>query len=207
MKQPVVDDSNKKVGEVDLSPAVFEAKVKPHLIRDVVVWQMARRRRGTSKTKNRREARGGGQKPWRQKGLGRARAGSLRSPLFRGGGVVFGPSPRDYSYTIPKKVKKGALRSALTLKAGEGAITVVEKLAMDEPKTKKAVETLSSLGLENGKTLIVLDGRDANVELSFRNLPKVKLLQAQALNVYDLLNSDRIVFTSQALEKAQERLG
>lgn len=207
MKQPIVDDTNKKVGEVELSPAVFEAEVKPHLIRDVVVWQMARRRRGTSKTKNRSEVRGGGQKPWRQKGLGRARAGSLRSPLFRGGGVVFGPSPRDYGYTIPKKVKKGALRSALTLKAGDGAITVVEKLAMAEPRTKKAVEALRALGVADGKTLIVLDGRDANVELSFRNLPKVKLLQAQALNVYDVLNADRLVFTSQALEMAQERLG
>ena len=206
MKLDIVDSSNKKLGDVELLPSVFEAEVKPHLIHDVVVWQMARRRAGTSKTKTRTEVKGGGQKPWRQKGLGRARAGSIRSPLFRGGGIVFGPRPRSYEYNIPKKVRRGALVSALTVKAGEGSVAVVDKLEMDEPKTKKALAALGALGL-TGKVLIIIDGRDANLELSFRNLPDVRVLQASAINVYDLLDAEKVLFTRSALEKVQERLG
>lgn len=206
MKQTVVDSDNKKVGEVELAPSVFEAEIKPHLVRDVVVWQLARRRRGTSKTKERCEVKGGGQKPWRQKGLGRARAGSIRSPLFRGGGTTFGPRPRDYSYNVSKKVRKSALVSSLSARAKDGAVIVLDKLELDEPKTKKAVATLTALGLD-GKALVIINGRNDNVELSFRNIHGVKIIQAEGLNVYDILNHDHIVFTQDALDKIQERLG
>ena len=206
MRHDVVDSYNKKVGEVELLPSVFEVEVKPHLIHDVVVWQMAKRRAGTHKTKERDEVRGGGQKPWKQKGLGRARAGSIRSPLFRGGGIVFGPRPRDYGYNVPKKARKSALASALTAKLKENALTVVSELKLDEPKTKKAVTAIASLGVA-GKALVVTEGRDSNMELAFRNLPNVKLLQADSINVYDLLSADSVVFTQDAIGKVQEKLG
>ncbi|MBI5816166.1 MAG: 50S ribosomal protein L4 [Nitrospinae bacterium] len=201
----IIDAKKKKVGEVELAPSVFEVEVKAHLVHDVVVSQLASRRAGTHKVKERDEVRGGGAKPWKQKGTGRARAGSTRSPLFRGGGTVFGPRPRDYGYTMPKKAREGALRSALTARAKENVIMVVDGIALEAAKTKKAAALLGKLGL-SGKTLIVVDGKDKNVELGFRNLPDVKLLQAAAINVFDLVNADHIVMTKDALGKIQERL-
>jgi len=201
----ILDTKKKKVGEVELNPSVFEAEIKTHLVHDVVLSQMAKRRAGTHKTKIRDEVSGGGAKPWKQKGTGRARAGSIRSPLFRGGGIVFGPRPRDYGYTIPKKARDGALKSALSARLKDGAIVVVDKVELDEPKTKKASAVIGALGL-GGKTLILLDGKDGNVERGFRNLPDVKLLQVSAINVYDLVNVDHVVITKGALSKIEERL-
>ncbi len=206
MKIDLIDTNKAKVGEVELLPSVFEAKVKAHLIHDMVVNQLANRRAGTHSTKVRSEVRGGGAKPWRQKGLGRARAGSLRSPIFRGGGITFGPKPRDYSYKIPKKARRGALISALSSAVQDNALLVVDKIEVDAPSTKKAATALSTLGL-TGKVLIVIAETDKNIELSFRNIPQVRLLLAQGINVYDVVNADNVVMTKEALDKIQERLG
>ncbi len=205
MKIKVVDIKKKKVGDMELSSKIFEGPIRANLLHDAVVNQMANHRRGTHKTKTRNEVRGGGRKPWKQKGLGRARAGSIRSPLFRGGGVIFGPRPRSYSYSIPKKARRAALASALSLKVKENAFTVIDKLEIADPKTKTAVSILDSLGL-SGKALIVLDKSDKNVELSFRNIPGVKLILSGSLNVYDLLEASHVALTRDAIKSVQERL-
>lgn len=207
MDIPVVDISNKKVGQASLSPAVFETEIKPSVIQDVVVAQMASRRSGTHSTKTRNEVRGGGAKPWKQKGLGKARAGSIRSPIFRGGGITFGPKPRNYSYNPPKKVRKSALKSALSLKAKENALIVIDNLPFEEPKTKQAVAALSALEILNKKTLVVIESANAPVEKSFKNIPTVKLIRAEGVNVYDLLNAQIVLLTKAALLKVEERLG
>lgn len=205
MKINVIDIKKKKVGDVELPSDIYEASVNKSLLHDVVVNQMANHRRGTSSTKGRHEVRGGGRKPWKQKGLGKARAGSIRSPLFRGGGVTFGPKPRSYAYSIPKKAKRAALASALSLKVKENAFMVVDKIKVDKPKTSEAVAILSKLGLE-GKSLLVLGEIDKNLELSFRNIPGVKLTLPNRLNVYDLLNADQVLCAQDALAGIQERL-
>lgn len=207
MKLDIVDTRNKKVGQADLDSSVFEVEVKANLLHDVVVAQLAARRSGTHSTKGRHEVRGGGAKPWKQKGLGKARAGSIRSPIFRGGGVTFGPKPRDYSYNLTKKVKRAALKSALTLKAQEKALIVVDALPFDEPKTKAGVATLEAFGITGKKTLVVTHGVNLAVEKSFRNIPSVNLLRSEGVNVYDLLNSEAVVMTKDALTAIQERLG
>lgn len=206
MQIDVTDTSKNKVGEAELLPSVFEAEIKTHLIYDVVVSQMASRRAGTQKAKLRNEVRGGGKKPWKQKGTGRARAGSIRSPLFAGGGVVFAPRPRSYAYEIPKKARKSALISALSSRVKENAVTVIDKIAFDEPKTKVAQAMLATMGL-GGKTLFVIADKDVNVELSFRNIPSVKTIRSGGLNVYDILDANNVVFTKDALDRIQERLG
>jgi len=205
MKINVIDIEKKKVGDVELPSDIFEAPVNTSLLRDAVVNQMANHRRGSSSTKNRSEVRGGGKKPWKQKGLGKARAGSIRSPLFRGGGVIFGPKPRSYSYSIPKKAKRAALASALSLKVSESAFTVVDKLELDKPKTSEAVAILNKLGF-TGKSLLVLGKGDKNVELSFRNIPGIKIILPNRLNVYDLLNAKQVLCARDALAGIQERL-
>ncbi len=206
MQIELVDTKKQKVGDVELLPSIFEAEVKESLIYDMVVCQMAKRRAGTHSTKGMHEVRGGGRKPWKQKGLGRARAGSIRSPLFKGGGIVFGPKPRDYSYNLTKKAARGALISALSLKSKENALIIVDKLAFDAPKTRLAVEALGKLGL-TGKTLLVSNAKDDNIDKSFRNIPKVKQILAKAINVYDLINADHVLITKEALDSIQERLG
>lgn len=206
MKVEVVDISNKKVGDAELSPAVFEAKINKALVYDAVMWQMAKRRAGTHSTKIRDEVSGGGKKPWKQKGTGRARAGSTRSPVWRGGGIIFGPKPRDYEGSMPKKARRGALISALSAKLAEKAITVLADMAIEGPKTKKAAEMLTSLGLSGHKTLIVVDKEDANTVLSFRNIPKVRILPVEGVNVYDVVDAESLVITSGALGRIQERL-
>ena len=198
--------SREKVGEVELRDEVFNGPVKPHLFYEVVKWQLARRRRGTASTKTRAEVRGGGRKPWRQKGLGRARAGSIRSPLWRGGGVVFGPKPRDYSYPLPKKVRRAALRSALSLRYKEGKLTVLDGFDLGQIKTKLFVEAMEKLGLKGEKVLIVTDGKDEVLERSARNVPWAKVLRCEGLNVYDVLNYRHLLILRSALPKIEERL-
>ena len=200
----VYDENRRKVGEIELSDAVFGAEIKPHLLHEVVVWQQARRRAGTASTKTRAEVRGGGRKPWRQKGTGRARVGSRNSPLWRGGGTTFGPKPRDYDYTLPKKVRKAALRSALSDKLGEAKLTVLSGFGLEAIKTKDFAEVLGRFEVE--KALVVVEGPDEILEKSSRNLPGVKVLRAEGLNVYDILRYDNLMLLQPAVGKIEEAL-
>ena len=200
----VYTQEKEKISEMDLDPRIFESDVKGHLIHDVVRMQMARKRSGSASTKTRTMVRGGGAKPWRQKGTGRARAGTIRSPLWRGGGVVFGPSPRKYDVAIPKKVRKGALRSALSLRNKEGKIWILKDLAFEEIKTKRFIQFLETFGLKNA--LIVLDEKNVTVERSARNIPGVKILRVEGLNVYDILAHEQLVLVEKAVERIQEVL-
>ena len=202
----LVDMENKKIGTVELSQAVFDVKVRPHLVQKYVAMQLAARRRGTAATKsNKGDLHGSNKKPWRQKGTGRARAGNTRSPLWRGGMTVFGPTPRDFSFKMSKKSKKLALKSTLTDRFKNNGIAVVDKLTLDQPKTKSAVDMLKKLGLPE-KTLIILAERNSNLELAVRNLPSVDVLLVEGLNAFDLLAHEKIVCTQDALKKIEERL-
>lgn len=187
----VYDIENKKVSEIELSEAVFGAEVNEAVLYDVVRMQMASKRLGTASTKTRHEIRGGGKKPWRQKGTGRARVGTIRSPLWRGGGVVFGPLPRSYAYKVPKKVKKLALMSALSMKVKEGRLLILKDFPMDEIKTKKFKEIIDRFGLK--KVLLVVDKTDPVLEKSSRNVQGIKVIRSEGINVYDLLNYDHVV--------------
>jgi large subunit ribosomal protein L4 len=203
----VVTVENRKAGTVELSPAVFEAKVKPHLFHAEVRRQLAKRQRGTHSTKNRSAASGGGSKPWRQKGTGRARQGTNRAPQWAGGGVVFGPVPRAHAHALPKKMRRAALRSALSYKLREGAVTVLEVIELDDYKTKRVAEILEGLGLSGSSVLIVIDAANAFVERSARNLPRVSVLRVAGLNVYDVLRHSKLVLTRAAVEAIERRLG
>ena len=198
-KLEVLDQSGKKVGEQELDPAVFAVQVNVPVMHQVVVAGLAAARQGSHSTKTRAEVSGGGRKPWRQKGTGRARHGSIRSPLWVGGGVAHGPKPRDYEQRVPKKMKRLALRSALTDRAREGRIKLVEALSFEEPKTRDAVDALGSLGAF-GNVLLVLAEPDEVVEKSFRNLPEVKIVYPGNLSTYDVLYADWLLFTQAALE-------
>lgn len=200
----VYNMEGEKVSEVDLNDDIFNVAVKPHVLHEVVVMQLACRRAGTSATKGRSDVRGGGQKPYRQKGTGRARAGSRRSPLWRGGGVVFGPTPRDFGYRVPKKVRKSALKMALSSKLQEKALMVVDRLHLEMAKTKRFAQILAALKAE--EVLIVTEGKDEKVELSARNLPYAKVLRPEGLNVYDVLKYKNIILVEPAIGKIQERL-
>ena len=214
MKVEVVDLKNKATGELELDDSIFAAPVKEHLFWEVINWQRAKRRAGTHKVKSRGEVRGGGRKPWRQKGTGRARQGTIRAPQWVGGGTVHGPTPRDYGYSIPKKKKKAALRSALSMKARDGRLKVVDDLKLGQTRTKYAVEVLDAL--EAPKALLVdvttRDGADNRVthneelRLSVRNLKNAKYLAAEGLNVEDLLRYDVLVISKGAVEQIQEAL-
>lgn len=203
----VVTVDNKQAGSVDLDPGVFEARIRPHLYHAEVRRQLAARRQGTHATKNRSMVSGGGIKPYRQKGTGRARQGSTRSPQFAGGGVVFGPVPRTYDHKLPKKMRRAALTSALSQWLRDGAITVVDSLEMDEYKTRRVVEVLKKLGLGGEPVLIVIEDAQPMLEASARNLPGVGLIRAAGLNVYDVLRHPRMLITRAALEAVQARLG
>jgi len=192
------------IGEAVLEPAIFEAQVNVPVMHQVVVAQMAARRAGTRDTKTRGEVRGGGKKPYRQKGTGRARQGSIRAPHYAGGGVVWGPHPRDFAVKVPKKMRAAALRSALTDRAKENRIAVIDEVTFEAPKTKEALELLRAADIA-GSVLLVLDGRDDNVERSFRNLPRVHLISVEQLNTYDVLARDWLVITRSALEKLNAR--
>ncbi|MCX5851045.1 MAG: 50S ribosomal protein L4 [Deltaproteobacteria bacterium] len=187
----VYDIDKNVVAEISLNDAVFGGPVHEHIIYEVVRMQRVSRRRGTASTKGRSEVSGGGRKPWRQKGTGRARAGTTRSPIWRGGGITFGPKPRDYSYRIPKKVRKAALRSALSMKVQENKTLIIRDFSMDEIKTKKFKEVLDRFELKN--TLIVIDRENPVLELSSRNLRDVKMMRAEGINVYDLLKYETLV--------------
>jgi large subunit ribosomal protein L4 len=201
----VVDRERTVKGTAELPDKVFGAEVNVPLLHHVVVAQLAARRSGTAKTKTRREVRGGGRKPYRQKGTGRARQGTIRSPLLRGGGVVFGPHPRSYAKKVNRKEMKGALRSALSAKAADNKIILVEDLALPSPKTKEFLKVAEALGLT--QALLVTVGPSANLELGARNLRSYKVLPVGALNVYDVLAHDQIVLTRPALDKIAEVLG
>jgi large subunit ribosomal protein L4 len=200
----VYDLNKKKVGSVDLDPAIFEAPVRKHLLHDVVNWQLARRRAGTASTKERGEVRGGGRKPWRQKHLGRARHGSIRSPLWRKGAVVFGPKPKDWSYSMNKKTKKQALISALSYKQGEGVIVAVNDFTLPEIKTKQVADFVKKFELKSA--LIVVSDDDGNLFKSSRNIKNVKVIKIEGINVYDVLKFDALVLTEDAIKRAEEVL-
>ena len=187
------------VGKVTLDDTLFGAQVNVPVMHQVVRAQLAAARAGTRATKKRGEVRGGGQKPWRQKGTGRARQGSNRAPHWSGGGVVFGPQPRDFSMKVNKKMRAVALRSALTDRAREGRIAVVDRFTFETPKTSVAVDALEALGVK-GKSLVVIETVDMTVGKSFRNLPDCHVITVDQLNTYDILNADWLVFTTNALE-------
>jgi len=201
----VYSTNGEQVGEMQLSDKVFGEQINEAVIHEVVVNQMANQRVGTSSTKSRSEVRGGGRKPWRQKGTGRARAGSRRSPLWRGGGVVFGPKPRDYSYSVPKKVRRLAFRSALSAKLAEDKMVVLEELDFEEPKTKKMVEILKRFSADK-KAVVVTSSKNENVEKSARNIPGVLPRTSDRLSVLDLVTYDKLVLTRDAVARLQEVL-
>lgn len=202
----LINLEKKKVGTVPLSPEVFDVKVREHLVKEYVSQQQAARRSGSASTiSNRGDLRGGGKKPWKQKGTGRARAGSRRSPLWRGGLTMFGPTPRSFEFKLSKKSKKLALKSVLTERARNNGLRVVESLTLAEPKTKAAVELLKKLELP-GKTLFVVVEVDRNLELAVRNLPNTDVLPVAGLNVFDLLLHEIIVCTPESIKKIEERL-
>ncbi len=187
-----------------LKEEIFGVRSRPRLLHQTVVMQLANRRAGSAATKSKGFVRGGGEKPWRQKGTGRARAGSIRSPIWVGGGTTFGPHPRDYSYRMPRKARREALLSALSLKNREGKIIVVDKLELEAPKTKIMVQALTELKVASA--LIVIAQTDEKIERSARNLPKVKVLRVEGLNVYDLLRYEHLILTEGALKLLEERL-
>ena len=193
--------AGKTSGKVDLDSDWFGIEPNVPVMHQVVTAQLAARRAGTQSTKTRAEKSGGGAKPWRQKGTGRARQGSIRSPQWRGGGVALGPKPRSYAQRTPKKMVRLALRSALSDRAAEGRVAVVDSWGFDTPSTKKAIEALSAMGIE-GRVLMVLRREDINAALSFRNLPEIHLIEHDQLNAYDILVSDWVVFTADALPGA-----
>jgi large subunit ribosomal protein L4 len=199
-KVDVLNASGKKAGSVDLPDEVFGVQVNVPVMHRVVRAQLAAARAGTHSTKTRSEVRGGGAKPWRQKGTGRARQGSRRAPQWTGGGVVFGPTPRDHSLRVNKKEKQLALRSALTDRRAGGNLVVVDGLDFDTPKTARAVELLDTLGLADRKLLFVVDGLEEAAIKSFRNLPAVHLITFDQLNTYDVLASDAVLFTRDSLD-------
>lgn len=203
---PVVSQTRAKVADVQVPSAIVAGPVRPHLLHEMVKSQLASRRAGTHSTKTRAFVSGGGKKPWKQKGTGRARAGSSRSPIWAGGAIVFGPLPRDYSYKLPKSARRAAVCSALAARHAEGKLVVVDALKLDEAKTKRMVETLKGLGIE-GSALVVLGGADDAVARAARNLPHVKVIQAVGLNVYDVLGHANLVFTREGLEQVVARLG
>lgn len=198
----VFNMEGKEVGSLELNDAVFGVKINEHLVHMAVVQQLANNRQGTQKAKTRSEVRGGGRKPWRQKGTGHARQGSIRAPQWTGGGVVFAPTPRDYSFKMNKKEKRAALKSALTSRVNDNKFIVVDELKLDEIKTKKFQEVLNNLKVN--KALIVLESNDQNVVMSAKNIPAIKTAQTNTINVYDILKYDTVVVTKAAVAMIEE---
>ena len=203
-KTDVLNIQGEKVGEVELSDAVWAADIKPYLMHDVVVMQLTNRRRGTASTKSRGEVRGGGRKPWRQKGTGRARAGSSTSPVWVGGGTVFGPKPKEYRVSVPRKVRKAALRSALSSRYADAAVKVIDKFDLGTISTKNFAGVMKTLSLS--KPLVVVNGKDEVLEKSARNIPYTKVLRVEGLNVYDVIRHEQLIVTVDALSRIEEAL-
>jgi large subunit ribosomal protein L4 len=201
----IVDGDNRKVSEHSLRPEVFAVAVNEHLLYEAVKQYRATARRGTHMTKNRALVSGSGRKPWRQKGTGRARVGEIRTPLWRHGGTVFGPTPRDYSYSMPKKARAAALRSALTRRYNDGGLRVIDRFGIEHPKTKVLRGLLDRLGVE-GKTLLVEHQPDRALVLSGRNIPGLKVIDSTQINVYDVLDCPNLVVSQEALDKLEEQL-
>lgn len=201
----VVNTGGEQVGTVALSDKVFGAPANQSLVHEVVTAYLANRRQGTASTKTRSECRGGGAKPWRQKGTGRARAGTIRSPIWRGGGIVFGPKPRDYRIEVPKNKRREALRSVISEAFTESNLVVVDAVKCSEPKTKLIVEMLASMGV-SGKTLVVMAEPSSEVYLSTRNLAKVRAVTVDSLNALDVISADKVVIEQTAVEKLERRL-
>lgn len=191
------------VGEIELNSDIFDVEIHEHAVYTVVKNLLANRRQGTKSAKTRAEVRGGGRKPWRQKGTGRARQGSIRSPQWKGGGVVFAPKPRDYSYTTPKKIKRLAMKSVLTSKVQEKELIVVDEIKFEAPKTKAMVEMLSKINSDK-KALIVIKRPDLNIIKSASNIPNVMTTNANTLNVYDILKYNSLIITKEALDEIEE---
>jgi large subunit ribosomal protein L4 len=200
----VYDITKKKVSEIELNSAVFDVEVNTDIIHEVVRMQMASKRSGNASTKGRSEVSGGGKKPWRQKGTGRARAGTTRSPIWRGGGIVFGPRPRDYSFSVPKKVRKSALKSALSLKLKEEKIVILKDFPMDRIKTRVFKGMLDVFGLTSA--LFVLDKPDTVLEKSSRNIRNIKMMRTEGLNVYDLLRYEHVVMLEPSVKMIEGAL-
>jgi large subunit ribosomal protein L4 len=201
----IKDMTGKKVGSADLADAVFGIEPHTFAVHQVVRSQMAGRRAGTHQTKTRSDVSGGGRKPWRQKGTGRARAGTIRAPQWKGGGVVFGPHPRSYGFKVPNKVVKLAMRSVLSAKTAEGVLHVIDGFDLDAPSTKRAAEVLANLGID-GRVTVVVGNDDMNAVLSLRNLPKVRVITASEANTYDLVDNTAVLFTQPALNWLEEVL-
>ncbi len=202
---PLLSQRNETVGEVSLAAEVFHGPVRRHLLYENVRMQRANRRAGTAATKTRGFVSGGGKKPWRQKGTGRARAGSTRSPLWVGGATIVGPQPRDYGYRLPASARRAALRSALAAKVRDGKLLVLDQITLETPKTKLLAKLVADLGVTSA--LIVIPARDDSIERAARNLPHVKVLRAEGANVYDMLRYDRLVLTREAVDALVRRLG
>jgi len=200
----VFDIEKKKVAQVELNDAVFGAEVNEATIHDVVKMQLASRRSGTSATKGRSDVRGGGKKPWRQKGTGRARSGTSRSPIWRGGGIVFGPQPRDYSYSVPKKVRKNALISALSMKVKEEKMTILRDFPMEKISTKAFQKVVELFGLK--KALFIVDQDNLTLMKSSRNIKSVKMIRSEGINVYDLLKYEHLVLLEPSIKKIEGAL-
>ena len=197
----VYNIGNEKVSDIELDDQIFNAKINRTPFYDVVRMDLASQRKGAAATKNRTLVRGGGAKPWRQKGTGRARAGTRRSPLWRGGGTIFGPMPRDYSFSLPKKVKRAALRAALSLKRQEGKLILLDNFPLEGFKTRQVLEVLKRFQVQDA--LIVTNEKNTILERSARNLPKIRVLHCEGLNVYDILNHEHLILLSPALQRIQ----
>jgi len=203
LKLPVLNQEGKINGEVSLPESVFSYPVKKHILYEAVVNYLANQRQGTASTKTRGEVSGSNRKPWRQKGTGRARAGSIRSPLWRKGGTVFGPKPRDYSYEIPKQVKRNALKSALALRFKEKKLLLVDDLSLPQPKTREALQLLKQLQVDSALVVDLADNR--NLFLAMRNLPQAKAVDARNLNVYDILKYRWLILSQRAFDTLMSR--
>jgi large subunit ribosomal protein L4 len=195
--------SGTQVGEVELSDSVFGIEPHSHILNEAVLMQRASMRLGTHKVKGRSEVRGGGRKPWKQKGTGRARQGSIRAPQWKGGGIVFGPTPRSYAYKLPKKVRRIAIKSALSSKVISNEIIVLDQLLLNQPKTKEFAAILGNLKVDR-KALVVTAGYEENVALSARNIPGVKFVVAEGINVLDVMVYDKLIITKDAIQKVEE---
>ncbi|PLS15541.1 50S ribosomal protein L4 [Bacillus sp. M6-12] len=204
-KVTMFNQAGSQVGDIELNDSIFGIEPNNHVLFEAIIMQRASLRQGNHKVKNRSEVAGGGRKPWRQKGTGRARQGSIRSPQWRGGGTVFGPTPRSYSYKMPKKMRRLAIKSALSAKALEQEIIVLENLAFEAPKTKEFTAVLKGLSVDT-KALIVTDGLDEKVALSARNIPGVTVVEAAGLNVLDVVSHNKLIMTKSAVEKVEEVL-